>query len=180
MKISALKNENNINKKNFILPEYRTKSEEFLSKIQKEKYCINLNSLRFIVPELIFNPNICGIDEGGLTHGILESVNNSHADFKNLLVENIILSGGNTKFDNFKERLYSEVSSLYGIDNKINIYEFENHYLESNNKKDYLNDFNVLEGMKEFAQNLENLKDLAIYKKDYEELGFNVVWKNCL
>lgn len=180
MKISALKNENNINKKTFLLPEYRNKTEEFLSKIPKEKYSINLNSLRFIVPELIVNPNICGIDEGGLAQGILESVKNSHPDFKDLLLENIILSGGNTKFENFKERLYSEIALLLGIDNRINLYEFTNHYLDSNVKKDHLNDFNVLEGMKEFCQNFENLKDLAIYKKDYEELGFNVVWKNCL
>ena len=180
MKISALKNENNINKKSFIFPEYRSKSEEFLQKIPKEKYSIELNGLRFIVPDLIFNPNICGIDEGGLSKGVLESVNNSHPDFKDLLLENIILSGGNTKFDNFKERLYSEITMSFGVDNKINIFEFENHYLESNKKKDYLNDFNVLEGMKEFAQNLDNIRDLAIYKKDYEELGFNVVWKNCL
>lgn len=180
MRISALKNENNINKKTFILPEYRSKSEDFLSKTPKEKYSIELNSLQFIVPDLIFNPNICGIDEGGLAQGILESVKNSHSDYKDLLLENIILSGGNTKFDNFKERLYSEIALLFGVDNKINIYEFENHYLETNNKKDLLNDFNVIEGMKEFSQNLDNLKDLAIYKKDYEEIGFNVVWKNCL
>ncbi len=180
MKISALKNENNINKKTFILPEYRKKSEEFLMKIPKEKYSIDLNGLRFIVPDLLFNPNISGIDEGGLAQGIFESIKNSHIDYKDILLENIVLSGGNTKFDNFKERLYSEISLSLGIDNKINIYEFENHYIESNNKKDYLNDFNVLEGMKEFSQNLDNLRDLAIYKKDYEELGFNVVWKNCL
>ncbi len=182
MKISALKNENNINRTKFILPDYRNKSEEFLKKIPKEKYSIDFNGLRFIVPDLIFNPTICGIDEGGLSLGINESVKNCHIDYKNLLLENIILSGGNTKFLNFKDRLYSELALSFGVENKIKIFEFEKNIINENNndKKGNINDFNILEGMKLFSQNSDYLKDLAIYKNDYDEMGSNVVWKSCL
>jgi actin-related protein len=88
----------------FILPEYRNKSEEAI-KINKDKYSIKIKALRNIIPELIFNPNLIGINEGGLHDGIMESVKTCHEDFSNLLLENIILSGKNTLFKNFKERL---------------------------------------------------------------------------
>jgi len=33
--------------------------------------------------------------------------------------------------------------------------------------------------MKIFAKNIDVLKDFAITKKEYEEIGFNIVWKTC-
>jgi actin-related protein 6 len=167
MKISALKNEININRRVFILPEYRKKSDDFLKKIPKEKFSIELNSLRFIVPELLFNPNLIGIEEGGLHDGIAQAIKECHIDYKNLLFENIVTSGGNSKFQNFKERLQNELIPASDINTDIRVFEMGKN--ES-----------VIQGMKLFAENIECLMDLAIYKSDYDEFGFNTVWKNCL
>lgn len=38
----------------------------------------------------------------------------------------------------------------------------------------------VIEGMKLFALDNELIQDLAITKNDYDEIGFNIVWKTCL
>jgi actin-related protein 6 len=168
MKISALKgSENNINRRLFILPEYRKKSTEILNKTAKEKYAIELNSLRFIVPELLFNPNLIGIEEGGLQDGIAQAIKECHGDYKNLLFENIIVSGGNGKFQNFKERLQNELIPVSDVNTDIRIYEMGKS--ES-----------VIQGMRLFADDMDVLMDLAIFKSDYEEIGFNAVWKNCL
>ena len=167
MKISALKNENNINKRTFILPSYRNRTEEQLKRIPKEKYSIELNGLRFIVPELLFNPNIIGIEEGGIQDGIAQAIKECHPDFRNLLHENIVVTGGNSKFPNFKERLHNELIPVSDIDTDIKIYDLP--------KTD-----NVINGMKTFASNIDNLIDLAVSRDDYEELGMNVIWKNCL
>jgi len=52
---------NNFNsKEEFILPDYRNKSEEALKKIATEKWQIKINSLRYIIPELLFSPNMIG------------------------------------------------------------------------------------------------------------------------
>ncbi len=167
MKISALKDENNINKRTFILPGYRKKSEDFLKRVHKEKYAIELNGWRFLVPELLFNPNIIGIEEGGLQDGIAQAIKECNIDYKNLLHENIIITGGNCKFPNFKERLQNELIPVSDCDTDINIFEMTS-------------DDNVIKGMKIFASDYENLRDIAVYKDDYEELGFNAIWKNCL
>ncbi len=169
MKISSFKDENNINKRTFILPEYRNRTEEQLKRLHKEKWAIEMNSLRFIVPELLFKPNLIGIEEEGLTKGIIQSMNECHKDYENLLLENIIITGGNAKFPNFKDRLNYELYPLIDSSlNNIKIFDFESKVEP------------VIEGMKLFCRNMETLKDLAIYKSEYDEIGFNVVWKNCL
>ena len=38
----------------------------------------------------------------------------------------------------------------------------------------------VIEGMKLFSADNEVIKDLAITRNDYDEIGFNIVWKTCL
>jgi actin-related protein 6 len=176
MKISSLKNsENNINKRTFVLPEYRKKSEEYLKKIPAEKHSIIMNSLRFIVPELIFNPNLIGVDEAGIHEAILKSVSECHPDFNNLLFKNIVINGGNAKFFNFKERLKNELTPISRIDNNtsgVDIYDMNLSLGEQVEP--------VMQGMKIFSRNVEMLKDLSITKKEYDEFGSNCVWKNCL
>lgn len=170
MKIASFKGENNLTKKTFILPEYRRKSEDQLKKLAKEKYAIEINALRFIPPELIFRPNMIGLDEGGLHQGIIKSADCCHRDYKNLLFENIILTGGNSKLDNFKERLHNEITPL--IDNSTTNLKIFDLDLKTSEP--------VIEGMKLFCRNIENIKSTAIFKAEYEEIGYNVIWKNCL
>jgi actin-related protein len=132
------------------------------------------------VPELIFNPNLIGLDEGGLHEGINQIIKEANPDYKNLLLNNIILSGGNSKFFNFKERLRNELLPISDQENLFN--------QSANNKIDIFdmdlsqgeNVEPVLSGMKMFARNTDYIRDIAISKQDYNELGFNAVWKNCL
>ena len=185
MKISK---ETEMNKKQFILPEYRKKPESFLNSMAPEKYMINLNNLRFVVPELIFNPNMIGIEEGGLHEGIIQSINDCHCDYKNLLFENIITTGGNSKFAGFNERLIKELNSTIDHDYVKTARIFtdkgikDSSCLSSKESKqnEIVSDADpVIEGMRLFAQNRDLLADLAITKKDYDEIGFNIVWKTC-
>jgi actin-related protein len=127
-----------------------------------------MNNLRFLVPELIFNPSLIGLDEGGVHEGIISMIKEANPDYKNLFYNNIILSGGNTKFFNFKDRLSSELIPL--SDNQINIFDFDSQVqnLEP-----------VISGMKLFSNDIDYLKDISISKEEYEEVGFNIVWKNC-
>ena len=172
MKMSKMTNDY---KKNFILPEYRNKPESFFKNMQPEKYMISLNNLRFVVPELIFNPNIIGIEEGGLHEGIIQSINECHLDYKNLLYENIITYGGNTKFMGFNERLFNELNCTIDHDFIKNVKIYSQEKIKNSNE--YIEP--VIEGMKLFARNSTLIQDLAITKKEYEDIGFNIVWKTC-
>jgi actin-related protein 6 len=168
--ILSYKDVRNTIKKPFILPEYRNKPEEFYLKMPKEKYMIEMNNLRFIVPELIFNPNLIGIEEGGLHEGVVHSINSCHKDYNNLLYKNIILSGGNTNFKGFKEKLKKEIIPFSELNSEVRSFEFEG--------KDKM--YNVIKGMKAFAANEEMMKNCAMTKNEYDELGFNILWKQYL
>jgi actin-related protein 6 len=119
------------------------------------------------VLELIFKPNIVGIESRGIQDGILQSANECHGDYTNLLLENIVVSGGNSKFPNFKERLKNEIYSMVDHDLVKDINIFEEKETEP-----------VIEG-KLFARNIDLLKDIAIYKQQYDELEYSIIWKIC-
>ena len=161
--------------KNFILPEYRHKPPTFFENENNSKFIIKLNNLRFIVPELLFNPNIIGIEAGGIHEGILSSINECHNDYKDLLYQNIITNGGNTRIAGFNQRLCQELSSSvdYSFVKGVQIFgqeKYENNVYEEP----------VIEGMKIFSMDNEVIQDLAITRNDYDEIGFNIVWKTCL
>ena len=161
--------------KNFILPEYRHKPSTFFENENNSKFMIKLNNLRFIVPELLFNPNIIGIEAGGIHEGVLSSISECHKDYKDLLYQNIITNGGITKIPGFNQRLCNELSSSvdYSFVNGVQIFGEEKN---TNN----IYEEPVIEGMKLFALDNELIQDLAITKNDYDEIGFNIVWKTCL
>jgi len=161
--------------KNFILPEYRKKNLNLSENENNSKFSIKMNNLRFIVPELLFNPNIIGIEAGGIHEGILSSINECHKDYKDLLFQNIITNGGNTKIQGFNQRLCNELSS--SVD-----YSFVKGVQIFGQEKNDINGYEepVIEGMKLFSQDNEVIQDLAITKNEYDEIGFNIVWKTCL
>ena len=129
-----------------------------------------------------------GIEEGGLHEGIIQSINDCHCDYKNLLFENIITTGGNSKFAGFNERLIKEFNSTIDHDYVKTARIFtdkgikDSSCLSSKESKqnEIVSDADpVIEGMRLFAQNRDLLADLAITKKDYDEIGFIIVWKTC-
>ena len=70
---------------------------------------IHLENERFIIPEHIFSPSISNSSQMGLVQATLESVKSVHADFYGPLMKNIILHGGNTLFEGFKDRFDREI-----------------------------------------------------------------------
>lgn len=71
---------------------------------------------------------------------------------------------------NFAEKLKKEIVPFGEYNNEIKTHEFEG--------KDKL--YNVVKGMKIFAANEELVKNCAMTKLEYEELGFNILWKQYL
>lgn len=84
-----------------------------------------MNVERFTIPEILFRPSIIGIDQAGIAESIYNSVeklpernsisinqkldSNSYRtnlDIRPSLYNNIVLTGGNCLFPNFKQRLY--------------------------------------------------------------------------
>jgi len=80
---------------------------------QREEYQLHLNVERIRVPEVIFQPSIAGVDQAGLVEIIEGIVMNrfSNPSQQQALLRDVFLTGGNTLFKNFGERLNSELVS---------------------------------------------------------------------
>jgi len=62
-----------------------------------------MGNSRINVPEVLFNPSDIGIDQSGLPEMIMQCIQKTNPYLHPFLCNNILLTGGNTKFENFKE-----------------------------------------------------------------------------
>ena len=60
-------------------------------------------------PELLFNPEINGINSPGLARATWTAINESDQDVRRDLCSNMVLSGGSSMFNNIDARLHEEL-----------------------------------------------------------------------
>jgi len=70
---------------------------------------IALSQERFMAPEVMFDPSLIGKDLPGVHEALIESILSCDITIRGELISRIILSGGNTMFPGFKERIEREV-----------------------------------------------------------------------
>ncbi|KAG8530053.1 uncharacterized protein KY384_005535 [Bacidia gigantensis] len=80
----------------------------------REKYQLHLNVERIRVPEVVFQPSIAGVDQAGLVDiaaGVVESGIRDVGD-RGKVLRDVFLTGGNTLFEGFEERLKRDLRAL--------------------------------------------------------------------
>ncbi|CAD8118550.1 unnamed protein product [Paramecium sonneborni] len=88
------------------------------STIEKRSYelpdghVVVLQNHRFRCPELLFKPSLFGLECSSIDELTYKSIMKSDIDLRKELYKNIILSGGNTMFSGFAERMSKELKSL--------------------------------------------------------------------
>jgi actin-related protein 5 len=89
---------------------------------QREAHQIHLNVERIRVPEVIFQPGIAGVDQAGLAE-IVEGIVMSRpaAGEQQALLRDVFLTGGNTLFKGFEERLRRELRGVVDAGLGINV-----------------------------------------------------------
>ncbi|KAL9604385.1 MAG: hypothetical protein Q9219_000573 [cf. Caloplaca sp. 3 TL-2023] len=81
---------------------------------QQEAHQIHLNVERIRVPEVLFQPSIAGLDQAGIVDIAADIINHGSANAQDRLqvLGNIFLTGGNTMFTGFEERLKEELRAV--------------------------------------------------------------------
>ena len=87
---------------------------------------IKIDIERFKAPEIIFQPNMIGLDALGLHELLNESIKKCDVDLRQELYENIVVAGGNTMSDGLPQRLDSSMKSLASDDVTVKIIAPEN------------------------------------------------------
>jgi len=83
---------------------------------------VKLGTERFKAPEILFNPELIGLEYAGIHQVVVDSINRVDLDLRKALFANVVLSGGSTLYKDFGTRLLGEVRKLAVKDIKIKIY----------------------------------------------------------
>lgn len=127
---------------------------------------VYLKEERFRVPEIMFDPMICGRELPGLHESVFKCVQACDVDLRRDLYKNIVLSGGNTLFPNIEVRLQNEVKAL--APQKIDV------RVSASPQRRYL----VWMGASVLSQ-LSSFENMLITKAEYDEIGSNIVHQKC-
>lgn len=100
---------------------------------QQETHQIHLNVERIRVPEVIFQPAIAGLDQAGIVEIAADIINQGLAKVheRNSILKDVFLTGGNTLFDGFEERLYRELRAVLPTDAHLGIRHASNPLLDA-------------------------------------------------
>ena len=72
---------------------------------------IELDTIPFQAPELLFRPYLNGIDSLGISEAVFASIEKCDESLEKEMVSNIVLGGGNTMFPGMAERIEADVNS---------------------------------------------------------------------
>ncbi|XP_027248399.1 actin-related protein 6 isoform X4 [Cricetulus griseus] len=170
MEIAKLKGEDNTVMIDYVLPDFSTikkgfckpREEMVLSgKYKSGEQILRLANERFAVPEILFNPSDIGIQEMGIPEAIVYSIQNLPEEMQPHFFKNIVLTGGNSLFPGFRDRVYSEVRCLTPTDYDVSVVLPENPITYS------------WEGGKLISEN-DDFEDMVVTREDYEENGHSV------
>uniref|UniRef100_A0A452T1Q5 Actin-related protein 6 n=1 Tax=Ursus maritimus TaxID=29073 RepID=A0A452T1Q5_URSMA len=165
-----LKGEENTVMIDYVLPDFSTikkgfckpREEMVLSgKYKSGEQILRLANERFAVPEILFNPSDIGIQEMGIPEAIVYSIQNLPEEMQPHFFKNIVLTGGNSLFPGFRDRVYSEVRCLTPTDYDVSVVLPENPITYA------------WEGGKLISEN-DDFEDMVVTREDYEENGHSV------
>ncbi|KAJ4251473.1 actin [Fusarium torreyae] len=143
----------------------RAQGSQFQRYVLPDGRAIDLGDECRKVPEALFNPQDMGINNTGIQHTILDAINRCDIDVRREFMANIILSGGNTLFKGFPERLQKEVEKASQTRNKV-------HVVSAPERDDF-----VWIGGSILAS-LSTFQSVWVTKQDYAEKGTTAIFKN--
>ena len=127
---------------------------------------ITMGNERIRIPEVLFNPMMYGKEMMGIHTASYKAVTDCDIDTRRAMLHNVILSGGNSMFPGMKERLEKELRALAPpkLDVKV-IANPERRWV-------------VFIGASIVAQ-LSAFPDMLVLKKEYDEVGADIVHRKC-
>ncbi|KAK4100579.1 Actin/actin-like protein [Parathielavia hyrcaniae] len=119
---------------------------------------LTLRNERFVVPEILFNPSDIGLRQPGLADLVMQSLSVLPIGLWPGLLANIVVVGGNARFDNFIRRLQMELLERVPDECVVRVARPENAVTST------------WQGAANFAKHA-HVGRLAVTKQEYEENG---------
>lgn len=167
MEIAQQKGEENTVMRDYVLPDFSSIKKGFCKpreemvwsgKYKTGEQILRLANERFAVPEMLFHPSDIGIHEMGIPEAIGHSIQAMPEEMQPHFYQNIVLTGGNTLFPGFKERMEAELRSLTPAHLPVSVHLPDNPITYS------------WEGGKLLAHN-PDYDEMVVTRDDFEENG---------
>jgi len=126
---------------------------------------LTLNKERFIPPEVLFKPSISCLESVGIHEIAFNSIQSCDVKIRKELYGNILLSGGNTLFDGFQSRLFTQLRN-FAPETKLGLNTPENPQYSS------------WKGGSELVKS-GYLDDKWITRAEYDEAGPTIINRKC-
>ncbi|MEE6515162.1 hypothetical protein FKM82_023679 [Ascaphus truei] len=130
---------------------------------------ISMGTERFQCPELLFQPNLLGIDELGIHILAIKSLIKVGECSSNELFRSVLLCGGSSLFPGLAERLQKELDALLPLGSAFNLI-----VPKSTNRRQYAS---WVGGS--LTASLDAFQKLWISKDEYKEEGAAILHKKC-
>ncbi|KAF8601007.1 Actin/actin-like protein [Ceratobasidium sp. AG-I] len=94
--------------------------------LEESDTVLPMNSERFVVPEVLFQPSDIGLAQVGLAGTVAHSIESLPEELRGVAWANVGLVGGNCLFNGFQERLFDELRALAPSDYEVCLYQAKN------------------------------------------------------
>lgn len=123
-----------------------------------ERQALAMSVERFAIPEVLFRPSDIGLDSGGISEAIAESIEACDPIFRAAMYHNVLLVGGNAKIPGFRDRVESELRKLAPVNYEVRVYLPED-------PASY-----AWEGAKQFSSNMRFQEDFSVDRLSWEAM----------
>ncbi|CEG69759.1 hypothetical protein RMATCC62417_05776 [Rhizopus microsporus] len=123
-----------------------------------QSYQLHVNVERVRVPEVLFQPNIIGLDQAGLIETVNDIVKTFDVNQRQKIMQNIFLTGGYSQVPGLSDRIHASLQSIYPVNTNITVKRAKNPLLDA------------WRGAAMFSQDNTN-KQYFVTRKEYEEYG---------
>merc|ERR1711874_234045 len=127
---------------------------------------ITIGNERFRCPEVLFSPNVIGMESAGVHRLTFDSIMKCDVDIRRDLYKNIVMSGGTTMFTGIPERLEKEMKALAPQNMDIKV-------IAPPERK-----YSVWIGGSILAS-LSTFEEMWVTKEEYDESGPTIVHRKC-
>ncbi|KXH29947.1 actin [Colletotrichum nymphaeae SA-01] len=100
----------------------RTDPAKGVEYVLPDGHKLKIGAERFRAPEILFDPEIIGLEYPGVHQIVVDAINRTDLDLRKSLYSNIVLSGGSTLTRGFGDRLLTELQRLAVKDMRIKIF----------------------------------------------------------
>lgn len=128
---------------------------------------LDLGSASIRIPEVLFQPQIANLPEPGVHELVFDCMLKNDLDFRRELANNLIVTGGNTLFSNYNDRLQRELSMLLPSILKIRCLSLSDRLYAS-----------WLGGA--IVSALTAFQPMWISRAEYDECGPSIIHRKCI